>query len=176
MIYCQIRDGVVVNRAPFDGEMPEGWAVEDDVWIANDVAQIGWAYQGGEFTAPPPPPLPAPTADDVIAERSRRLASGFNHDFGDARGVHHIGTNDADMKGWDEVSTFANALVALGNVSTLITAVTTTGPVQITGLEWQQILVAAAQFRQPIWAASFTLQAMTPIPADYASDVYWPAA
>lgn len=48
------------------------------------------------------------------------------------------------MKGWDEVSTFASALVALGDISTLITAVTATGPGQITGLEWQQILVAAA--------------------------------
>lgn len=121
------------------------------------------------------PPLPAPTTDEVIAERGRRLAAGFNHDFGDERGVHHIGTTDADMKGWDEVSTFANALVALGDATTLITIVTSTGPVQITGLEWQQILVSAAEFRQPIWAASFALQAMTSMPADLSDDAYWPA-
>jgi hypothetical protein len=36
-----------------------------------------------------------------------------------------------------------------------------------------QVLVAAAQFRQPLWAASFVLQAMSPIPADYANDKYW---
>jgi len=41
-------------------------------------------------------------------------------------------------------------------------------------LEWQSIIAAATIFRQPIWAASFTLQAMNPIPQDYASDQYWP--
>lgn len=79
------------------------------------------------------------------------------------------------MKDWDEVSTFASALVALGDISTLITAVTATSPGQITCLERQQILVAAAQFRQPIWAASFILQAMTPILAEFTDDANWPA-
>lgn len=118
---------------------------------------------------------PSPTSEMVIAERGRRLAMGFDFDFGDARGVHHIGTTTSDMEGWDEVTKFANALVNLSDTTTLITAVTTTGPVEITGLEWQQILVAAAQFRQPIWAASFALQSMAQIPTDFADDAYWPA-
>ena len=33
---------------------------------------------------------PYPKASDVIAERERRLALGFDYDFGDERGVHHI--------------------------------------------------------------------------------------
>jgi hypothetical protein len=81
--------------------------------------------------------------------------------------VHRIGTSDADQIGWSEVTTLSNALIALGNTSTAITAVTETGPVEITALEWQSILIAAGQFRQPIWAASFVLQAMGPDPGGF---------
>lgn len=114
------------------------------------------------------------TTDEVIAERRRRLSLGFDYDFGDARGVHRIGTTEADMTGWDEVSKVASALIAVGMPSAPIDLVTDTGPVQVTATEWQMILVAAAQFRQPIWGASFVLQAMSPIPNDYVADAYWP--
>ncbi len=110
----------------------------------------------------------------ILAERTRRLAGGFDHDFGDDRGIHRIGTTDADQLGWSEVTTLSNALMALGDTVTTITAVTDTGPVEISALEWQAILVAAGQFRQPIWKASFALQAMDVIPADFTADQYWP--
>jgi hypothetical protein len=119
---------------------------------------------------------PVASVDDVIAERVRRLALGFDFAFGDDRGTHHVGTSPSDMIGWDEVSKLAGALVALGDNSTKITIVTDTGPAEVTALEWQAILVAAAQFRQPIWAASFALQAMNPIPRDYAAHGYWNVA
>jgi hypothetical protein len=119
---------------------------------------------------------PPPTAADVIKERARRLALGFDYDFGDERGVHRIGTTDADMAGWDEVTKGAQAAINLGGgATTIIGIVTDTGPVDVTALEFQQILVAATAHRQPIWHASFALQAMTPIPADYTSDSHWPA-
>lgn len=117
-----------------------------------------------------------PTAIDVMDERTRRLALGFDYTFPDARGLHHIGTTEADMIGWDEVTKIAQALVALGQESSLLAIVTNTGTVQITALEWQQILVAAAAFRQPIWVGSFALQAMSPIPADYTNNSYWGGA
>ncbi len=47
---------------------------------------------------------PLITSDDVISERDRRLSLGFEYDFGNERGVHHIATTPEDMKGWDEVS------------------------------------------------------------------------
>jgi hypothetical protein len=111
--------------------------------------------------------------ENVIAERERRLALGFDYDFGDARGVHHIGTTPADMAGWDEVSKAATALVGLGQGSQTINVVTDTGPVVVTASEWLQILVAATIARQPIWAASFAIQAMDPIPVDYADNSRW---
>jgi len=111
----------------------------------------------------------------VVQERERRLSLGFDYDFGDARGVHRIGTNEQDMKGWDEVSKASQAAIAVGMPTAPMHIVTETGPATVTALEWQQILLAASVARQPIWAASFALQAMAPIPADYTSDTYWSA-
>lgn len=34
-------------------------------------------------------------------------------------------------------------------------------------------LIAAGAFRQPIWAKSFVLEAMNPIPDNYENDSYW---
>lgn len=113
------------------------------------------------------------SSDLVVTERERRLALGFDYDFGDARGVHQIGTTDQDMKGWDEVRAMAFAAVLLGQPAMPIDIVTNSGPVTVTASEWLQILVAAGQYRQPIWAASFRLQGMSPIPADYDADGYW---
>jgi hypothetical protein len=114
------------------------------------------------------------TAGQVIIERERRLAGGFNYDFGDARGVHRIGTTAQDMKGWDEVNLAALAAVASGNPIFSIGIETDTGPATVTAAEWLAVLSAAGAFRQPIWQASFALLAQDPIPPDYAADSHWP--
>lgn len=113
------------------------------------------------------------TTDDVIRERTRRLALGFDYDFGDARGVHRIGTTPEDMIGWDEVAKGSQAAINLGAPETPIHIVTDTGAVTVSALEFQAILAAATAHRQPIWAASFALQVMSPIPANYADDEWW---
>lgn len=110
----------------------------------------------------------------ILTERERRLSVGFDYDFGDARGVHHFATTEQDMRGWDEVTKIANAMLALNDQTSTINIVTGTGPTQVTAIEWQHVLVAAGAFRQPIWAASFALQAMDPIPADVTDNQYWP--
>lgn len=117
----------------------------------------------------------APTEADVIAERQRRLAEGFDFDFGGSRGIHHIGTTAEDLSGWDEVTKIASALLAVGKPDEPIAIVTATGPATVTAIEWQHVLLAAAAFRQPIFAASFALHAMTPIPDDFADDRHWPS-
>jgi hypothetical protein len=116
------------------------------------------------------PPI---TAEHVAAERDRRLALGFTYDFGDARGVHRIGTKKSDLEGWSEVSTYAGALIDSGDVTTAIAIVTDTGPCLVTAPEWRAIELKAAEFRQPLWAKSFALMASNPIPADYTNDSYW---
>ena len=120
-----------------------------------------------------PEPDPPITASLVMAERERRLALGFTYDFGNGRGAHVIGTTDQDMRGWDEVTKATQAAIALGQSSMPLTIETNTGSVSLTALEWQQILLAATAFRQPIWLKSFALQAMSPIPSDYTDDRWW---
>lgn len=65
MIYCKIENGAVVNRASFAGSMPDGWAEPGAVWIADEAAQIGWAYDGKDFVPPPKPPEPPPPYTDI---------------------------------------------------------------------------------------------------------------
>ncbi|MGN6311148.1 MAG: hypothetical protein ACTHNN_16535 [Xanthobacteraceae bacterium] len=110
----------------------------------------------------------------IEVERNRRLSIGFAYDFGDARGVHRIGTSEQDMRGGDEVTKVANAMLALGDQTSTIDIVTETGSAVVTAIEWQCVLVAAGMFRQPIWAASFALQAKETIPADVTVDALWP--
>lgn len=114
-----------------------------------------------------------PTKEDVINERARRLALGFNYTFPDSRGTHHIGTTEDDWKGWRDVEQLASAMIATGNQTEKISISTDTGGCQVTAMEWQQIMFAASIYRQPIWLASFGLQAMDQIPGDYADDKYW---
>lgn len=116
----------------------------------------------------------APNADDVIAERDRRLQLGFEYDFADERGKHHIGTSEAAMRRWmDEVTPLAQAFINANQPGGQIYIATNTGQVTVTASEWQLILIASASFRQPLYQASFALQAMNPIPGDYKDDKYW---
>lgn len=111
---------------------------------------------------------------EIIRQRKIRLAVGFDYDFGDDRGVHHIGTTEDDMQSWGEVNTWAFKEVARGRgaVSTK-TILSDTGPALVTASEWLDILDAAEAFRQPLFTASFILQAMNPIPQDVDNEVYW---
>lgn len=82
MIFCEITDGVVTNRAVFDGEMPSDWP-NRTAWIASEVAQIGWEHDGTGFIAPPlPEPEPAPPVTSVSARQFKLqlLAAGLIDD------------------------------------------------------------------------------------------------
>lgn len=109
----------------------------------------------------------------VMAERQKRLDAGFDHDFQDKRGVHRIGTTPEDMQGWAEVGTYAGALIDSGDFKATIRIVTDTGVCSVTGPEWRAVEIAAALFRQPIWAGSFALLSTDPIPTDFADDRHW---
>lgn len=152
-----------------------GWHDDADaLWVNRD----GLVVARDESSPPlitPMLPIDPPTIDDVWREKERRLALGFDYDFGDERGVHHIGTTPSDMAGWDEVTKFAQALINAGTPKGNILILTDTGPAEVTAAEWQQMLLAAAAFRQPLWLRSFEITAMDPIPADYTSDEHWTA-
>ncbi len=156
----------VSNSTPWTGEAINGVKHPRDIeqkWTAEELAAIGLRVR----------PPPAPTAQDVVAERDRRLALGFDYDFEDERGIHSIGTTKEDWVGWNEVINLANALIDSGQGSTTIDIITNTGPITVTALEWQAIMLAGAASRQTVWARSFSLQSKSPIPEDYQSDYHW---
>ena len=66
--------------------------------------------------------------EQVQAERRRRLALGFDYDFGDARGIHTLATTEKDMEGWAEVTQWANAMIAKGKPGETLLIATETGP------------------------------------------------
>lgn len=119
-----------------------------------------------------PGPLVLPA--NVEAEQRRRLAAGFDFDFGDARGVHHIATTEKDMQDWQEVTSWANARTARGDKVSTITIATASGFATITAPEWWSIVDAGTAARQPIFQGAFWLLAQDPVPPDYATnDAYW---
>ena len=68
--YLQIKDGVVVNRTISDKLRLAEWSSEGQIWEQDDEAQIGWTYDGKNFSPPPrePDPEPTPTARNLLAE------------------------------------------------------------------------------------------------------------
>lgn len=131
-----------------------------------------WMAANPEFEVAP---APGPTADEVWSEKDRRWALGFDYDFGDARGVHHIGTTPKDLDDWNKVSTLAQAMLNSGVTNTPISISTDTGDTQVTPSEWQRVLIASGLFMQPIMQAAMTIVKMSPIPADFRDDSYWTA-
>lgn len=61
--YAIIENGVVMNVSIADDEWK---APEDIIAVASETAEKGQLYQDGEFTDPPPAPLPVP---EVISDR-----------------------------------------------------------------------------------------------------------
>lgn len=173
MIKAQIENGVVVNLIEVDPQRIPAWAA---TWVTPPAGiHIGFTYSGGVF-APPIPPSPTP--DQVDAERDRRLAGTMTF-----MGVEY----DVDQKSLARITgaaTLAGFALAAGaqpgnflwhggsEAFTWITADNT-----LVQLDAQMTLnlgkTAAANETLHIFAAR-ALKDMSPIPADYTADAYWP--
>lgn len=70
-----LATGVVEGRVMWDGiaewAPPEGFFAV----IAPPEVQVGWSYADGEFVAPPPPELPPPTPEEILASQSAKLVA-----------------------------------------------------------------------------------------------------
>ena len=158
-----------------------GWTVAPPAPETAKGERAVWNGEGWDVVSIPAEELAARAKERqdewervVVAEREGRMALGFDYDFGDERGVHRIGTTEADLRSWDKLSKMASAAIALDMPDTPLGVTTDTGPTLLTAMEWQQVLLAWGLAHQPLFQASFDLQALQPFSVDHTDDQFWP--
>lgn len=156
---------------------PELVSVDDIPPAALEVAEgdieqllgnLDLRFIGGRLVVVTPPPATV-SGNDINAERSRRILAGKVID-----GVHVTGS-DEDARNLMSLALGAQMRLAAGDTE----AVTTfrdgdnvdheLTPAQLLSL-WQQ----SAAYVSALYAASWALKAMEPVPAEYENDSYWP--
>ena len=94
--YCRIADGVVVDRAIFDGNMPRDWP-DYEQWKLDREAQIGWSYDGSKFHPPVEAEPPPPTENDYRFAIQRHVdaqAQSRRYDSGNSLASYVASTNE----------------------------------------------------------------------------------
>lgn len=73
--FCQIIDGIIVNRAVFDDTgLPDGWH-DAGSWVESETARMGDTYASGVFTSPPALPSPPAPPPNFLAREFFALLS-----------------------------------------------------------------------------------------------------
>jgi len=109
--------------------------------------------------------------DAINAERTRRIIAGKL-----INGIHVTG-RDEDARNLTNLALGAQVRIAGGDLTTLTTFRDGDNidhdltPLEIMSL-WQQ----SSEYVSALYAASWALKALDPIPADFADDQYWPEA
>jgi hypothetical protein len=107
----------------------------------------------------------------VNAERQRRLIVG-----GVINGVHVTGT-DEDIRNLTSLTLAARMRLAAGDDETLTTYRDGDNvDHELTPSQLLEIWQVSSAYVSELYAASWALKAMDPIPEDYADDHHWPAA
>lgn len=172
MNYAKIINGVVANVAVFDAAMPAGWADPADTWVQSDVAGPGWAYGNGVFTAPPVPAPPPPTNVSIDAERDRRRSLAISVTTSPT-GTFQINMDDTSQQ---NIAGLATAGIVLGNAApTQATAFRDLANVTHNLLPSELVSMGLQVMAHigALYAKSWALKAMSPIPADFTADHYW---
>jgi len=173
MHYCKVEGGIVVNVAVFDGEMPEGWASPGDIWVADEQGQIGWLYSDGALHPPAPPELPPPDAALIDAERERRIAAPLTVSV--SVGPIAINMDAAAQRNLQGLASVGQYLKAAGSSQTTEFRDFDNNSHALTPDDLVVMGLQVASRIQAVYAASWSIKALDPIPADYADDARWPA-
>ena len=118
--------------------------------------------------------VPAPTATDVIAERQRRILQGKTISTTGGPNVQLAG-DDGTRSDLQALVTIAQMRLAASDTSTLKVrgkdgTIHTLTPTQVVEL-W----VLGVAFIQSVIEASWVIEALDPIPLDYADNSRWPS-
>ena len=121
---------------------------------------------------------PAPTGEDVNAERARRIEAGVIINVTGYAHAIHVTCRNEDRHNLSGLAFTAQERIGAGDTTTLTTfrdgadVMHDLTPPQIVEMRDQSMAYVEA-----VYAASWTLKAMSPIPADYATNAtYWPAS
>lgn len=150
----------------------DGATIPEDPDNTDWVAYQAWRASGNEPEAAQPP---TPTPAMVDAERDRRIALGAPVTVGDVSFV----VQTRDERDFRNI----NGLVSKGIVLTMQGDTTTTVAFRdagdearlLTGAQLIAMGEAIAARTQAIYAASWTIKAISPLPGDYAADSRWPS-
>lgn len=154
-----------VFRIDVDQEIPTNAVAIDEHILSQLLANTDLRYLDGEIFAISHEVTPAA----VNAERQRRIVRGKIID-----GIHVTGSDD-DARNLTNLALSAQVRMAGGDTTSLTTYRDGDNidhdltPAQMLSL-WQQ----SSAYVSAIYAASWALKAMDPIPADFAGDSYWP--
>lgn len=161
-----IENGVVVNV--ITGEIPG--SVECDPEVSK-----GWSYDGSSFAPPPAPAAPAPTSQDVNAERDRRVVAGRVFTTTSGKKVHVTG-RPIDKENMQGLAFSAQLLIGQGAGDTVTmfrdgqnTVHSLTQPELLD--MWQQAATFVSLCSQSAWALKDDYDV---IPMDYTDDDHWP--
>jgi hypothetical protein len=172
MNYCKIENGVVTNISHWESPMPPGWAAPGDTWVQSDVAGPGWTYANGVFTAPPVPAAPPPTNLSVDAERDRRRNLPISITTSPT-GAFQINMDDISQQ---NIAGLATAGIVLNSAAPAQTTAFRDIANVTHNLLPSELVSMGLQVMAHIgalYAKSWALKAMSPIPVDYAADHYW---
>lgn len=151
-------------------DIPAGMiTISDEHWVEflENPGLRRWDGEAVVVYNPPPVPI---THEDVNAERRRRILAGrIINDV-------HVTGSDEDARNLSNLAMAAQIRMAAGDLTTT-TIYRDAGNVDrvLTPPELVALWQASAEYVSALYAASWALKALDPIPADFAADTYWPA-
>ncbi|UVK45386.1 DUF4376 domain-containing protein [Mesorhizobium sp. AR07] len=156
----------IVNWAQNPDIPDEAIAITEQQWTEIFNAPHSWRYEAGALQPYEPPA----TADDVNRERARRITAGKTID-----GIAVTG-RDEDARNMTNLALAAQLRLGQGDATTLTTFRDGSNtdhdltPPQVLAL-WQ----ASAEYVSALYAASWAIKAMDPLPVDVTADGFWPS-
>lgn len=162
--------GLIVNRVVAEGGEWSPPSGHTSVEEAETVYAIGGTIIGGAYTPPPEPAPKAPDSASVNTERDRRIVAGKT-----INGVAVTG-RDEDARNLTNLALAAQLRIASGDTTTTTTFRDGENiDHDLTPPEMLALWQASAAYVSALYAASWVIKAMKPIPADFDADARWPA-
>jgi hypothetical protein len=114
-----------------------------------------------------------PDTTDVDAERDRRIAQGVTITLADGTVIPVQTRDDVDFRNLNGLSTAGLALQLQGSTQMTVFRDAENNGHSLTPAQLVELGMKVAAAIQAVYARSWALKGMSPIPDDYAADKYW---